>query len=176
MSSIPFVALFPKQGEAETRTMTTIGYGQLPDDEYALVEAYCTDPSCDCQRVMLNVVGKQQMKEGYLAAISFGFNRDGEMAGPFLDPMNSQSKHAEMLLELVSNVLENDSAYVTRLKRHYQQVKTAVANPTGAISQKLARLQGKSGRTLPKSAKTKRKPRPKPNRPGKKNRKKRKRR
>ena len=29
-----------------------------------------------------------QAGRGYLAAISFGFDRDEEMSGPFLDPLN----------------------------------------------------------------------------------------
>ena len=88
MYLIPFVQLFPEQAMAETRTITTQGHPVLPDDEYALVESYCTDPACDCRRVMLNVLPRRQGKRGFLAAISFGFDRDEEMAGPFLDPLN----------------------------------------------------------------------------------------
>ncbi len=53
---------------------------------------------------MLNVVGQQQMQKGYLAAISFGFDRDDEMVGPFLDPLNPQSEYAETFLELVTGI------------------------------------------------------------------------
>lgn len=61
MHLIPFFEIFPEQGERETRTITTRGYLGLPADEYALVEAYCPDPKCDCRRVMINVVGRRQM-------------------------------------------------------------------------------------------------------------------
>jgi hypothetical protein len=127
---VPFVKLFPRQGAAETRTITMAGHHTLPDDEYALVELYCADPTCDCRRVMLNVVGHRQMKRGFLASISFGFDREGDMAGPFLDPLNYRSKHAETLLGLVGAMLETDHAYVARLERHYQMIKQAAANPT----------------------------------------------
>ncbi len=176
MSLLPFITLFPEQGKQETRVINIYRHEILPDDEYTLVESYCTDPQCDCQRVMLNVVGQRQMQKDYLASISFAFNRKGEMAGTFLDPMNSQSKYAGTLLELVSGILENDPAYVARLKSHYQQVKTAAADPTHSVYQKIALLKSKAERKSSRRAKTKRKPRPKPNVSGKKKRKKRKRR
>ena len=77
----------------ETRTITIIrGKGDLPEGTYGLVESFCPDPGCDCRRVMLNVVGKELPERGYLATISYGFDRDEEMAGPFLDPLNPQSE------------------------------------------------------------------------------------
>ncbi len=69
----PFASIFPEQGARETRVITTIGYPGLPDDEYALLEAYCADPECDCRRVMLNVVGRHQ-GDKYLASVSYGFD------------------------------------------------------------------------------------------------------
>jgi len=95
MYLIPFVQLFREQGEAETRVITTRNHDVLPDDEYALVEAYCPDPQCDCRRVMLSVLPRRQLAQGFLASISFGFDRDQELAGPFLDPVNPQSRYAD---------------------------------------------------------------------------------
>jgi hypothetical protein len=122
-----FFHFFPEQAEAETRTVTLRGHPVLPDDEYALIEAFCPDPQCDCRRVMLNVAGRRQMELGFLASVGFGFDRAGEFAGPFLDPLNPQSQYADALLELVTQVLA-DPAYVARLESHYQQVKQAVAD------------------------------------------------
>lgn len=116
--------LFPEQAEAETRTMTIIDGETLPDDEYAMLEAYCTDPACDCRRVMLNVVGRRQ---GPLATISFGFDRESMHAGPYLDPVNRQSVHSPALLERVRDVVLSDPDYVRRLERHYAQMKSSVA-------------------------------------------------
>jgi hypothetical protein len=124
----PFVRLFPAQAMAETRVLTILRHDVLPGDEYALVESFCTDRDCDCRRVMLNVAGRRQQARGFLASISFGFDRDNEFAGPFLDPLNPQSEYAEALLELVTAVLA-DSAYVARLEAHYHQVKQAVRRP-----------------------------------------------
>jgi hypothetical protein len=134
----PFVCLFPEQAKAETRVITTRGY-PVPDDEYALCEAYCTDPTCDCRRVMIAVLPHRQMEQGYLAYIGFGFDRDSKYAGPYLDPLNRQSRYAPVLLDLVAQVLA-DPAYVARLESHYRQVKQAVADPTHPVHQVLARI------------------------------------
>jgi hypothetical protein len=141
MSLIPFVTLFPKKGVDETRTITTRGHPLLPDDEYALVEFYCPDPTCDCRRAMLNVVPRRGVKRSFLASISFGFDRDDEMAGLFLDPLNPQSEYAEVFLDIVLRDILSDPDYVARLEAHYDQVKQAVANPTPPIRRVLRRLR-----------------------------------
>lgn len=89
MHLIPFVALFREQAIAETRTLSTRGDAVLPDDDYALAEAYCGDSQCDCRRVMLNILGRRQ---GHVATISFGFDRDDDLAGPFLDPLKCAAR------------------------------------------------------------------------------------
>ncbi len=83
-----FVDIFREQGLAETRSITTRGSPLLPDDDWALFDSYCTDPHCDCRRVMLGVVRRSQVARGPIASISYGFDRDDELAGPFLDPLN----------------------------------------------------------------------------------------
>ena len=135
----PFVMIFPQQGEAETRVLTTRGVPGLPDDEYALVEAYCTDPACDCRRVMLNVAGRRQ-PGGFLASIGFGFDREADMAGPYLDPLNRQSPYAETLFRQVVAILE-DSAYVARLVAHYHQLKQAAVDPKNPGYEALRRIR-----------------------------------
>jgi hypothetical protein len=124
---IRFDRLFPQQATAEVRVITLLRHPTLPDDEYALVESYCDDPACHCRRVLLSVVGRRAMTA--LASIGYGFDRDGEWAGPFLDPLNPQSRHADALLELVRQLALTDPAYVARLEAHYYQVKGAAADP-----------------------------------------------
>jgi hypothetical protein len=125
---IPFHLLFTEIAERETRNFTLLGQRGAPSKTFGLLEAYCPDPTCDCRRVMINVVDVDHLEDGYLAAISFGFDRDADMAGPFLDPLNPQSPFANMLLEHVIYVL-SDPGYVRRLERHYDLVKAA-ASPT----------------------------------------------
>jgi hypothetical protein len=131
-----FVRFFPQQAARETRTLSTRRYPGLPDDEYGLLESYCADPRCTCRRVMLNVVGRRQ--QAILATVSYGFDRDQERAGPFLDPLNPQSAFSDILLRLVEEVLE-DPAYVARLEAHYFQVKGAMADPAHPARESLVR-------------------------------------
>ncbi len=124
---VPFVQLFPQQGTAETRVFAMPGDPDAPDDEYGLLELYCAEPGCNCRRVLLNVLGRRQ--QTVLASVSYGFDREQEMAGPFLDPLNPQSRYANVLLQAVAQIL-SDPAYVARLEAHYYQVKGAVADPS----------------------------------------------
>ena len=127
----PFVRHFKEIGEAETRTIHILDESPkgIPKGEYALLECYCTDRKCDCRRVMLNVISKD---EGHVASISFGFDAHGPMPGPFLDPINRQSAYAEELLELVKDLVLSDAAYVARLERHYKMLKDKLAHPQSA--------------------------------------------
>jgi len=134
----PFAAVFREQGQKKCRVISTRGYPGLPDDEYALSEAYCSDPKCDCRRVMLNVTGRHRGGR-YLASISFGFDRDAEMADPFLDPLNRQSQYADALFRLVAQVLA-DPAYTERLESHYRQFKHATADPQDPAYETIRRI------------------------------------
>lgn len=126
MSLEPFVRHFKEIGEAETRTLHILAENPkgIPKGEYALAEFYCTDQKCDCRRVMLNAISKD---EGHVASISFGFDSHGPLRGPFLDPINRQSSYAEKLLELVKDLVQSDVAYVARLERHYKMLKDKLA-------------------------------------------------
>jgi hypothetical protein len=114
---------FPKLADEETRFVNIIGQapaGSIPAGSYALVEAYCTDPNCDCRRVLLNVVERDH---GHVATISYGFDRDGPEPGPFLDPLNTQSPYAEELMEMIAKMTLHDPIYLARLERHYALMK-----------------------------------------------------
>ncbi len=121
---VPFHKYFPDMARAECRAATVSGRDDLPDDEYGLLESYCEDPTCDCRRVMLNVAS--QKRNDIVATVSFGFDPEDPMRGPFLDPLNCQSRHAQALLKLVAAILE-DREYVARLERHYRLVKGEAA-------------------------------------------------
>jgi hypothetical protein len=127
---IPFYRVEPELAEQETRTITVVrADDDLPEGTYGLIESYCPDPTCDCRRVMLNVARKEQIERGFLATISYGFDRDKDLAGPFLDPLNPQSEYSEALLELVTVSTLRDRQYVQRLEDHYHLVKRAAADP-----------------------------------------------
>jgi hypothetical protein len=98
--------------------------GPIPRGDYLLMEAYCTDPKCDCRRVMLTVVNTAT---GELAAtIGFGFDPGAPMSAPMLDPLNQQSPYAEEMLRLVVG-MALDAEYLARLERRYHMMKAAVS-------------------------------------------------
>jgi hypothetical protein len=148
MSLVPFSRFFPELALAETRVLTIRNHNLLPDDEYALVEFYCPDPTCDCRRVILNVIARHVAGQDTLAAISFAFDRDAEFAGPSLDLPNLQTFYAEALLELVTSYLEREPVYVARLESHYRQVKQAVADPDHPIHEVIKRLSAEREKGL----------------------------
>jgi len=134
---IPFVFVDRDLAVRETRVITlSEPHRGIPKGAYGLVESYCPDPACDCRRVMLHV-SEEQQPERFLAAISYAFDRDDPQAGPYLDPLNEQSPYAFALLELVSELVLSDPAYLARLERHYRLVKLAAADPRHPAYQKL---------------------------------------
>jgi hypothetical protein len=140
MYLIPFYVVEPELAGEETRVMyTLVEQDGLPPGSYGLLEFYCPDPACDCQRVMLNVA-EEKHPDHFLASISYGFDRDDEMAGPFLDPLNPQSKYAAKLLQLVEEIVLSSPRYVARLERHYALVKRAASDPQHPAYRRLQKV------------------------------------
>lgn len=139
MRIIPFSAKFADLAWQETRTITVCGRDELPDGEYAFVESYCDEASCDCRRVMLTVLGRTSGARVW-ATISYGWESEqfyerwvgravegANTKGPYLDPLNPQSRYADVLLAMFEYVL-TDLAYVERLERHYRMFKAVAKN------------------------------------------------
>ena len=124
---VPFFRIEPDLAAKETRTLTLFQpRDDIPAGQYGLIESYCPDP--DCCRVMLNVF--EQSRPGrLLAPISYGFDRDADDAGPYLDPLSEQCSYAGALLRLVQEVVLRDPRYVARLERHDRLVKRAARDP-----------------------------------------------
>jgi hypothetical protein len=139
---------FPRIGRDEARTVMLRGGtgGGIPDGDYLLLESYCSDRTCDCRRVMLNVFSPSA---GIVASISYGFDRNGSMPGPFLDPMNEQSTYAPEVLDLVRTVVLSDPEYVARLERHYNMMKDKLGRPHADESPWWKRKRKKPRRRFP---------------------------
>ena len=151
MMMTPFSAKFADLAWQETRTITVRGRDELPDGEYAFVESYCDDAGCDCRRVMLTVLGRTSGSRVW-ATISYGWERaefyerwvgraaeGADTKGPYLDPLNPQSRYADVLLGMFEYVI-TDKAYVERLERHYWMFKAVAKNEQGR------RVQRKNGK------------------------------
>ncbi len=137
MSMAPFHSYFRDRAFNEMRTITVRGMPGLPDGEYGFLESYCADATCDCRRVLINVVSPTQPGV-ILATINYGWesvafdtkwlgNADDAAAcqGASLDPFNAQSVYAPLLLDLFEATLQ-DAAYVQRLRTHYALFKRAL--------------------------------------------------
>jgi len=139
MPMAPFFMKFPEIGARETRSIFVYNHDDLPDGEYGLLELYCDEKDCDCRRVIINVIAAE--RPGIvLATINYGwesakfYGKWGkspglakENKGPFLDPLNRQTQYAPALLQLFDEHILPDSAYIKKLKRHYEMFKQAVA-------------------------------------------------
>ena len=139
----PFRSVFPRIAQDECRTLTPSGHGELADHTFLLDEFYCSEPGCDCRRVVLNVIDTNERR--HVATLNYGFDppeppgdEDGQL---FLDPLNPQSASSAALLELTGKMIEFDAAYRARLRRHYRMWKRAVDDRTHPQHERIRDLQ-----------------------------------
>ena len=148
----PFHELFPEIGLDETRTMTVVRRNQygVPPDEYALLEMYCNDENCDCQRIYITVVSAK--KKSPMAVLTYGWEtkefyakwyfKDSstelselddldmeavdDMHGIHLNLFSQQSKIAPNLMRMIFDLVLCDEDYVARIKRHYTMFRSKI--------------------------------------------------
>ena len=146
---IPFHSLFPELAQREVRCVH-IGpvtertpVPSLLADEYLYLEHYCEDLDCDCRRVFLQVIAKEQPGKTF-ASINYGWEKPSfyaqrmrwdpdaaaEVTRGELDPINTQSEFAAEFLHLFHHVVL-DERYRIRLRRHYRQFKEELARRNG---------------------------------------------
>ena len=143
MPMTPFMERFSEVGARETRSVTVTRRQDLPDGEYGFLELYCDEPGCDCRRVMIDVLRPETGWSKIWATISYGWesldfygkwggaaNDTIEIKGPYLDPLNPQTKYSSALLNLFRFLLQSPD-YVERLKRHYQMFRDSVEQGHG---------------------------------------------
>lgn len=131
---LPFYTRFRDLAFREMRSATIQDWKDLPDGDYGFLELYCTDDTCDCRRVLIQVIAKSDLTKPW-ATINYGWESeafykrllgDAELAKectrPTLDPLNPQSKYASALLRLFETIVQ-DTAYVQRLQKHYELFK-----------------------------------------------------
>ena len=140
MSMVPFYTRFRDLAFKEMQSATVREMPGLPDGEYGFLELYCDESTCDCRRVIIDVITPTTGSKIW-ATINYGWEslefyekwiRDKETArecyGATLDPLNPQTEYSDALLQLFNQVLQ-DEAYVERLKRHYQLFKSDLLKP-----------------------------------------------
>lgn len=136
MEMIPLHAKLPKLAEKETRRLIFLQEKEgIPPGDYVLMESYCNDPDCDCRRVFINILHKDNI----LATIGYGwesleFYRKWmgsddfiqDVKGPILELGGSQTKFAPAFLKIFKTVILKDEAYIERLNRHYHLFKQEI--------------------------------------------------
>ena len=91
-----------------------------------IIEYFCADPACDCNRVIIGVLDREKPEQGTILSVGFAFDRKDPDAGPYIDPLNPLTDEGRGLYPIVENMLETDLDYIARLKRHYELVKKKV--------------------------------------------------
>lgn len=141
--AVPFAPLYnllPDVAKAETRLLLLRRPDGTPGDGYAFMEMFCDDRGCDCRRVVVRVAPTDDPTRA-LAQISYGWEPESfyrkwasfplddddieELRGPALMRLNPQSEHADEMLSLFRDLLEDD-AYRARIVRHYRMFREIV--------------------------------------------------
>jgi len=154
MAYVRLYDLLPEVAMAETSliVLDPVNAYNIPGGEYGLVEMYCDDADCDCQRVFLAVMQNEPDAREPLAVVTFGwesldyytkwFNMGRRTPYSKLDPMsrqaiqfmhgahlsntNKQSKIAPAIFEMLNMRVFNDEFYLNRLKQHYKMFRAKV--------------------------------------------------
>ena len=119
----PFQQIFPKSLDPIKTLTLTRRSGTIPKGTYGFIECYCTEPGCDCRRVMVLVLNEKMKQKG---VICLGFDQDGPMDGPFLEPSASKVAYAGELLEYFVKTLNADPGWLDLIYRQYRAVRELV--------------------------------------------------
>ena len=135
MEFLPFYSRYETIAQKETRSIKiTANSLGVPRGEYMLLENYCVDGSCDCRKVMINVVEVNPPRR-ILATIGYGWESvefytkwmhgSKEIAqtitGAYLELGGIQSQYARHFIEVFKKSLTDE--YVNTLKKHYRMFK-----------------------------------------------------
>lgn len=117
-----FTEIFPDIAATETRHFWPTG--RDPEkDPIQIAEYYCTDPSCDCKRVLLTLFDLADPDPTPILTVGYAFNRNDPEPGPYIDPLNHLTPQGRDYFPFICDLLDKDSAYVNRLQKHYEMIK-----------------------------------------------------
>jgi hypothetical protein len=124
-----FDSVFLEVGTRERRAIEIVDRRGRPTGTWLFREFYCSQPRCDCRRVVIMVehVETQQI----VASINHAFERSTRRDKPqtFLDPLNPQSELSSEVLALFTDMIARDHAYRQLLMNHYALWRQAVDDP-----------------------------------------------
>lgn len=123
---LAFHEFFPDIAEKENRVFWSRDRDPKYRGPYQIIEFYCSNPKCDCNRVILGVADSEKMEEGTILSVGFAFDRNDPDAGPYIDPLNNITKEGHSIYPFIKSMLESDFDFIARLKRHYDMVKKRI--------------------------------------------------
>ncbi len=123
---MPFDLLFLSVAEEETRSIRVPDESgaKVPAGHYLFRELYCTEPRCDCRRVLLQIMDVDRRRAA--ATINYAFEPCSDYPQITLDPLNPQSEASAGLLKLFEQMIAVDAVYRARLIKHYAMWKDVV--------------------------------------------------
>lgn len=135
MSVTGFFETFPEKMKTDLRTImfeeVTDG---IPVGIFLFMEYYCTDLNCNCQHVSIKVLHAKSSTDKNLrevATIGYTWGDalddvwrqiNADCPDSYLDPFHQQASYAGTLLEFWRYMIEHDSVYVERLKKHHGEL------------------------------------------------------
>jgi hypothetical protein len=121
---VPFYLVLRPDEKLNFRGLILSDERDIPDDSYQFEEWYCPNPDCECFQGLLQVFAIQQ--NSYPAHVYVPFD---PTQLPFLNPVYPITPTALALLEVITQHLQEDPAYLKRLRDHYWLVRSVAANP-----------------------------------------------
>lgn len=124
-----FDHVFWDVAKRDSRAIQTVD-GTGSPATFVFREFYCTEPGCDCRRVVLHIHWVEAKRVA--ASINYAFEPSRRRSEPqiSLDPLNPQSEHSSALLTLFIEMLAKDREFRERLHRHYAMWKQVVDDPS----------------------------------------------
>jgi hypothetical protein len=140
----PFDVVFPEIGLREYRFCEVPSGAGFPGGKFLMREHYCTEPDCDCRRVVVLFLPFDGPKGEVAASITYGWERQKYykkwtrdpdpkiarmMSIPHLERLGPQGPHAGFLLRVFEKAIQNREV-VASFRRHYAMVKERTSRPS----------------------------------------------
>lgn len=124
-----FDHVFYEVARGDSRAIQAVDQAGSPAT-FLFREFYCTDPGCDCRRVVLQVHWVEGKRVA--ATINYAFEPSRRRDEPqiFLDPLNPQTEYSSGLLALFTEMIAKDGELRAQLHRHYAMWKQVVDDPS----------------------------------------------
>ena len=136
--------------EAQIRVVSITADPNLPDGEYAFIDNYCTDNTCDCRKTIIQILHNGKL----VSIVSFGWENPkfylrwlnspserelaNEMSGVSIDFTSPDLVSPKGMLLLVNHLM--DETWISKIKENYRLIrKTTKPDNIIRLSPKITR-------------------------------------